>query len=137
MRRSFLSRLIGLVLATLVSLSAPGLGLAHGYAHHEAKEHADHEREHHHGASESTPVAPGELTLSVAGTGSSGDHGHPELSLALSGRADVALFVLPAKVELPPYVLVESQASLLLTAAPPRAGPPDAPPRQPRAPPLG
>ena len=137
MRRSLLTRVIGLLLATLVGLSAPGLGLTHGYAHHEAKEHADHEHEHRHGTSESAPVAVDDLIVAVEGTGSSGDHGHPELSLALSGRADVALFVLPAKVELPAYVVAESQASLLLTAAPPRAGPPDAPPRQPRAPPLG
>jgi hypothetical protein len=137
MRRSALSRLAGIILATLVSLSAPGLGLAHGYAHHEAMEHADDEREHHHAATGATPLAADALISSIDGTGSTGDHGHPELSLALSARADVGLFVLAAKVELPPYVVVQTQASLLLTAAPPRAGPPDAPPRQPRAPPIG
>lgn len=137
MRRSFVSRLSGLTLATLVSLSAPGLGLAHGYAHHEAREHAEHAREHHHGASEGAQPAPDQPTAALEDAGRSGDHGHPELSPAMSGRADVALFILPAKVELPAYVVIDGRASLLLTAAPPRAGPPDAPPRQPRAPPLG
>lgn len=137
MRRSPHSRVIGLLLATLVGLSAPGLGLAHGYAHHEANEHTGHEREHHHGLSERAPAAPDELIASVRGTESSGDHGHPELSLALSSRTDLAPFVLAVKVELLAYMVVRSQASMLLTAAPPRAGPPDAPPRQPRAPPLG
>ena len=137
MRRSSLSRFASMVLAALVSLSAPGLGLAHGYAHHEANEHAGHEREHHHGLSESAPAAPEELIASVRGTGSSGDHGHPELSLALSSRTDLTPFVLAVKVELLAYMVVRTQASMLLTAAPPRAGPPDAPPRQPRAPPLG
>lgn len=137
MRRPSVSRLSGIVLATLVSLSAPGLGLAHGYAHHEAVEHAEEERDHHHGVPNGPTSAAHELIDSVDGTGSSGDHGHPELSLALSARADVGLFVPATKVELPPHVVVETQASLLLTVAPPRAGPPDAPPRQPRAPPLG
>ena len=137
MRRCSLSRLTGLCLAVLVSLSAPGVGLAHGYAHHEAKEHADHEREHHHGVWESERSASELLTAAVENAGGSGDHDHPELSQAMSGRADAALFVVAPRVELPAYVVVASHASLLLTAAPPRAGPPDAPPRQPRAPPLG
>ena len=139
MRHSPLSRFTGLVLATLVGVSAPGLALAHGYAHHEAREHAEHEHghEHHHAtpaADESESSAdPG---ASIESAGSTGDHDHPELSLGLSARAEIPLFVVPSAVTLPDYVLVDSRASLLLTAAPPRAGPPDAAPRQPRAPPL-
>jgi len=137
MRCSPLSRFTGIVLAALVSLSAPGLGLAHGYAHHEARERADNGREHHHGVSESTPSGSGEFTAWVDGTGRTDDHGHPELSVARSARADLPLFVVAANIALSEPVVVESQASLLLTAAPARAGPPHAPPRQPRAPPLG
>lgn len=139
MRRSPLSRVTGLVLATLVGISAPGLALAHGYAHHEAREHAEHEHGHEH--QHATPAAhesesSADHVASIESTGSSGDHHHPELSLGLSTRAEIPLFVVPSAVTLPEYVLVESRASLLLTAAPPRAGPPDAAPRQPRAPPF-
>lgn len=139
MRRSPLSRFTGLVLAALVGISAPGLALAHGYAHHEASEHAEHEHGHEH--RHATPTADeGASTVNQTGSiesaGRSGDHDHPQLSLGLSARAEIPIFVVPGTVALPEYVLVDSRASLLLTTAPPRAGPPDAAPRQPRAPPL-
>lgn len=145
MRRSPLSRFTGLLLATLVGVSAPGLALAHGYAHHEAREHAEHEHGHGHGHGlehhHATPADEQGATsadheASIGSAGSTGDHHHPELSPGLSARAEILLFVVPPSVAFPDYVLVDTRASLLLTAAPPRAGPPDAAPRQPRAPPL-
>ncbi len=137
MRRSPLFRLASFLLAMVVGFSTPGLALAHGYAHHEAHEHSQQGRQHQHGDREDPTAAPhAELTPSAKAAGNSGDHDHPQLSLALSTRADVPLFVMPAGLILPAYIVIESQTSLLLTAAPPRAGPPDAPPRQPRAPPL-
>lgn len=139
MRRSPLSRLTALVMAMLVGLSAPGLALAHGYAHHEASEHAQHEHghgHHHSGAERPGTSFSADHAPSVEPGGDSGDHAHPQLSLGLSARADSPLFVLPPAISLPEYVLIQSRASLLLTAAPPRAGPPGAAPRQPRAPPL-
>jgi hypothetical protein len=139
MRRSPLSRFTGLVLAALVGISAPGLALAHGYAHHEAREHAEHEHGHEH--RHATPAADegasaANQTGSIESAGRSGDHDHPQLPLGLSARAEIPLFVVPSAVTLPAYVLVDSRVALLLTGPPPRAGPPDAPLRQPRAPPL-
>ncbi|MGI9077116.1 MAG: hypothetical protein ACR2G6_07270 [Gemmatimonadaceae bacterium] len=139
MRRSPVSCFAGLLMAMLAGLSAPSLALAHGYAHHEAHEHAEHEREHH-GSEHLGPGAAShdELTASLRAADHPGDHAHPQLFRAVSVRTDVVLFVAAAPaVSLPADIVLVDAASLLLTAAPARAGPADAPPRQPRAPPLG
>jgi len=139
MRRSPVSMLIGLLIAMLAGLSAPALALAHGYAHHEAHEHAEHERAHHGSELlDDGSASHNELTLSLRGVDHPADHAHPRLFHAVSVRTDVVLFVAPAlAVNLPADIVLVGTASLLLTAAPARAGPSDAPPRQPRAPPLG
>ena len=139
MRRSPVSRLAGLLMAMLAGLSAPGLALAHAYAHHEAHENAEHEREHHRVEHLGQGAAShDDLTASIRAEDHTRDHAHPQLFHAVSVRTDVVLFVAagPA-VSLPADIVIVDTASLLLTAAPARASPADAPPRQPRAPPLG
>ena len=138
MRHPPLLRIAALVVAMLPALSGQLLALAHGHAHHEAQEHADHDREHHHAMSESSAHAVIDApTPSIGPSGGSGDHGHPELSPALSARADVLFFVIAPSPSFADFVMVRSRASLPLPTAPPRAGPHDESPRQPRAPPLG
>jgi len=137
MRRSPVSCFAGLLMAMLAGFSAPGSGLAHGYAHHEAHEHS--EGEHNPGGPSGLGVgAHDELTASLRAADDTEDHAHPQLFHAVSVRADVLLFVAAAvAVSLPSDIVILDTASLLVTAAPARAGPADAPPRQPRAPPLG
>lgn len=138
MGRSTPSRLAALLLATLVGFAAPGLALAHAYAHQEAQEHGRNGREHHHGKSAGPTVGSAtQATPSFETPGGSGRHPHPELSPALSARANLSLFVMPSAVTLPEYLAVVNRASLRLKADPPRAGSPDALLRQPRAPPQG
>lgn len=125
MHRSLASRLAGVLIAVLVGFSAPGLALAHGYAHHESHEQGEHEGEHQR--SEFQGLEP-----------ESGDHGHPQLSQARSARIEVLLLVATVRaVSLPDEIVLVDATSMLLTAAPARAGPPDTPLPQPRAPPLG
>ena len=139
MRCSVVSRITALALATLVGFSAPGLALAHGHAHHEADERAARAHGHAHDIDAAVPAEHGaeEHALLMAAN-EPDDHAHPQLALALAFRIDALLFVVPSVVaaELAGSD-ADSSVSLLLTAAPASAGPPDAPPRQPRAPPLG
>lgn len=139
MARSPFSRAVGLAIAMLVGLSAPSLALAHGYAHHRLHEEAAHEAEHQHGGSHAAAAPLGVGTgPAVEPAHDSEDHGHPQLSHAVSMRVEFPLFVVPALLaSFAVQTELVSSTSLLLTAAPARAGPPDAPPRQPRAPPLG
>jgi hypothetical protein len=99
---------------------------------------AAHKDEHHRGESHAVSAAlrPGvDLELGVAHD--SDDHGHPLVSHAVSMRVDLPLLVIAAlPANFAAEIALVSSTSLLLTAAPARAGPPDAPPRQPRAPPL-
>jgi hypothetical protein len=140
MRCSVVSRITALALATLVSFSAPGLALAHGHAHHEADERAARAHGHAHDVHEAAvPVEHGPDGRALAmGADEPDDHAHPQLALALAFRIDALLFVLPS-VAAAEHAGADgdSSVSLLLTAAAARAGPSDAPPRQPRAPPLG
>lgn len=139
MRCSLVSRIAGLAIATLVGISAPGSAFAHGYAHHEASEHAGPDRAH--GGAVVTEGAAGladERPMLVQATNESTDHPHVQLAHALSVRMDAPLFMLPPiPPAIPVGIVFVSTASLILTAAPARAGPADAPPSQPRAPPLG
>lgn len=139
MRRSLVSRIAAIAIATLVGISTPGSALAHGFAHHEASEHAERDREHRHEAGlDSTNGSHHALTPSVQATNDSKDHVHAQLAHAVPVRMDAPLFILPSiPASLPSEIVFVGTASLLLTAAPARAGPPGAPPRQPRAPPLG
>lgn len=132
MRRSPLSRLTGLFLAMLIGLSGPSLAVAHAHAHHHAAEQAEHDREHHHSGA-ATASAPADVSMGASGE--SGDHAHPVIVCAPSTRAELPFFIAPRATELLASTLVPDQASLLRTAAPRQTGPPDAPPRQPRAPP--
>lgn len=139
MRCSVLSRITALALATLVGFSAPGLALAHGHAHHEAGEQATVGHAHEHADATAVPKEQGpEGRALVMGANAPDNHAHPQLTLALSTRFDAPVYVAPP---IPATGLTESRSdettSLLLTAAPARASPSDAPPRQPRAPPLG
>lgn len=134
MRRSVLSRFTALLAATLMGVSAPGVAVAHGHAHHESREQDEHRHEHEHIAAATT--ASHDAASTVQADGSDGDHDHPMLVLGPSVRGDMALFVVPAVAALPALVLVEPKATRQLIDAPPRAGPLDARPRQPRAPPL-
>lgn len=139
MRRCLVSRIAALTIATLVGISVPGSALAHGYAHHEAGEHAEHDRDHNRApGAEATDELYDGLPPSIQAANESRDHAHPQLARALSVRMDAPPFVLPPiPVAVPSGIAFVGTASLLLTAAPARAGPADAPPRQPRAPPLG
>lgn len=143
MGRSFASRVVALAIATLLGTYTPGLALAHGYAHHEESEHAAHDREHHHGEESRTTDASSDASSdvsapSIRATNESKDHAHPQLAHALSVRMETPVFVLPSdRASVPNEIVFVGTASLLLTAAPARAAPPDAPPRQPRAPPVG
>ena len=139
MRRSLVSRIVALAIASLVGISAPGLAIAHGYAHHESDKHAEHERDHDRAL---VPAPTGELQDGLRSvfqaTNEPNDHAHQRLAHALSVRTYVPLFVLPSvPVTIPVSIVLVSTSSLLLTAAPIWTGPGDAPPRQPRAPPLG
>jgi len=133
--RSVLSRLTGLLVATLMGISAPGLALAHGHSHHESREHAEHRHDHEHTAAAAI-TANHDAASTVQADGSDGDHDHPMLLLGPSVRGDIALFVAPSVATLPALILVEPRVTQRLIDVPPRAGPPDARPRQPRAPPL-
>lgn len=139
MARSPLSHAVRASIAILVSVSAPSLALSHGYAHYRLHEQAAHEAEHHHGASHSaSAAAPLGLGPEIERAHDAEDHGHPQLSHAVSVRVDLPLLLIPAlAASIAAEIALVSSTSLLLTAAPARAGPPDAPPRQPRAPPLG
>lgn len=123
----------------LVGLSAPSLALAHGYAHHRSHEEAAHDGEHHRGESHAASAALRlDISHEVEPAHDSEEHGHPQVSHAVSIRVDLPLFVIPVlAANFSAEIDLVSSTSLLLTAAPARAGPPDAPPRQPRAPPLG
>ncbi len=138
MRRSLVSRIAALAIGTLVGISAPGLAFAHGYAHREASEHAAHEHEHHHGRTDGADEAHHGLTWTAQAADESKDHTHPTLAHALSMRMDSPVFVLPpVPVAAPVAIVLVGTVSWRLTAAPARASPTDAPPRQPRAPPFG
>jgi hypothetical protein len=138
MGRSPFSRAVGLLIAIAAGLYAPSLAVAHGYAHHRLYEAAAHEDEHHRGGPHavSAVLRPG-VYLELGVAHDSEDHGHPLLSHAVSMRVDLPLLVIAAPpANFAAEIALVSSTSLLLTAAPARPGPPDAPPRQPRAPPL-
>lgn len=139
MGRSPLSRVVGLLIAVLVGLSTSSLALAHGYAHRRLHEESTHESGHHQSEFGRVPGAlHAGIRVEVGPVHDSEDHAHPQLSDAVSGRADLKVFVAPVLPAIfPAEIDLANSTSLLLTAAPARAGPPDAPPRQPRAPPLG
>jgi hypothetical protein len=139
MCRPPLSRLVGSLVTVLVALSASIVPLAHGYAHYRLHDERTHEQAHHGAELDGAQSAWHDAArVEIGATDHSDDHGHPQVSSALSGRAELKVLVgpAPAPVLIAQIELTES-ASLLLTAAPARAGPPDAPPRPPRAPPLG
>lgn len=123
----------------LVGFSAPGLAVAHGYAHHEAHEHPEHDRhEHVGGADRLTGGWRGGLAALVPPTDDHQGHAHPELSRAVSVRLNAPFIAaLPPEVGPLAITVLAGTASLRLTASLARAGPPEASPRQPRAPPLG
>ncbi len=139
MRRSLVSRITALVIATLVGFASPALALAHGYAHHEAGEHGEQDGGHSGALGpEATDELHDGLPLSIQAAYESKDHAHPQLAHARPMRISAPLFVLSANpVAVPVGIVCVGTAALLPTAAPARAGPADAPPRQPRAPPLG
>ena len=120
MKRSPGSLILALVWAFVAALSAPGLAVAHGEAHHHRAEaaHAQaHElaREHEHD-----------------------DHEHPELAAPVgSGRVDLAPAVITATVVAPLANVATVRTALIDTRVSVRDGPPPDSPRQPRAPPLG
>ena len=139
MRRLQVSRLVGSMVAVLVALSASSLPLAHAHAHHRL--HDERAHEHGHDPTEShaarAPLSDAAGT-EIAATHESKDHAHSQASATVSARAELKWFVGPAPA--PPLITqieLTDSVSLLLTAAPARAGPPDARPRQSRAPPLG
>jgi len=129
MRSSFTSRVAALLLGTLVGVSTPGVALAHGYAHHEANEHADEHADHDQASADASNADRDALSASIGSADDSRDHAHAQLSHALSARLDALQFVLaPEAGKLASRIAFVDTASLRLTTAPPR---------QPRAPPLG
>jgi len=127
-----------LLIAALVAFASPALALAHGYAHHEAHEAEEHQRQHSHGeGAGASRSSPGDLSTELRTRDDAEEHGHPQISHAICVRVAMPLFVAPAApAGLPIDIVRFATASLRLTAAPPRAGPAHARPRQPRAPPI-
>ena len=136
MRRSPLSRAVAAVLAIIASLAVPGSALAHGFAHHEAHEHALAGEGGAHGHAAAT------ATRAVRAAHDDGDHlghTHPQLGYAVAKRAESA----PAPAAIVPggttlaldLTTVASTARTIVAAARPRADPAHGPPASPRAPP--
>lgn len=138
-RRSLVSRIAALAIATLVGSSASGLGVAHGYAHHEAGEHAGQDRGHDRAsAAEATKDLHHEALPSIDAVDESRHHSHPQVAPALSVRLGHPLFVLSMLAgSVSDGIVFVDIASLPLNSAAAGPRPPDASPRQPRAPPLG
>jgi len=140
MARSLVSRIAALAIATLVASSGSSLGVAHGYAHHEAGEHSGPGRAYDAGAAAEDTGQPHDGLLQLVDEANrSRDHAHPQVGRALSVRVNPPLFALSTRGGSVPesIVRVVGTASLPLNAAPARARHPDASPQQPRAPPLG
>ena len=134
MGRSPLFRVVAPAIAVLVGVSTSSAVLAHGYAHHRL--HDEIVREDRHRAT--SAASHHDTRVAVEAAHDFDEHAHPQLANAVSGRADLKVFIGPISAAvLPAPIELADRTSLSLTAAPARAGPPDAPPRQPRAPPLG
>lgn len=117
--------------AFVVATSAPGLAVAHGYAHLHAAGHARDQGAVHVDESDREKSARVE-------DAEHGAHQHPQSDAAVPSRASAAQFVAAAVVAL------TLGTDVPVAAAAPRAEPvdvPDGPPpdraTQPRAPPLG
>lgn len=138
MLRLRLPRAARLLIAVLVGFAPPTLALAHGYAHHESHENEEHARQHAHGEGLGTSRSShGEMITALRAGDDAQHHGHPQLCQAMAVRVGISLFVVMAPIaSLPLDIVHVAAASLLLTAAPARAGPAHARPRQPRAPPI-
>jgi hypothetical protein len=141
-RRSLMSRLAALLVASLAGFAAPAAALGHGVAHarahqqeHFAAEHAEapghaaaldwHGGDLHHDRS------------TVSGLGDEADHPHPQLDCALRVRPDIPAFVLlvPAVVPCTRVLHLRSEPPVAHDALP-RADPSHGPPPRLRAPPL-
>lgn len=136
MRRTNVSRIAAMSIAVLTVISVPGSGLAHGYAHHEAIGHEVHQ--HPSGAEPDTESRDGMNLLSEAAD-TSETHVHPQLAFAVSGRMHAPLLV---DAGIPETIATGIEpartASVPFSHAPLRASsPPDAAPKQSRAPPTG
>lgn len=81
MRRSRGARLFALMTALVASLSAPGVALSHGYAHHEAHEHAETAHADPSGIADDHAAA-----AESAGREQPSDHGHPEIAGCVCAR---------------------------------------------------
>ena len=138
MLRSPLPRVAGFLIAVLVSFASPALALAHGYAHHQAHEHEEHSRQHFHGEGvDASRSSHGQLSTELQAADTGEDHGHPQLSGAVSARVSIPVFrIIVPTTELPVAIVRVATVSLPLTAVLARASPSHARPRQPRAPPL-
>lgn len=136
MRRCHVSRLAAMAIAVLAGISVPGLGVAHGYAHHDASGLELHEH-----PSNAEPITESRDGL-YPPTGEASDsktHVHPQLAYALSARMYAPLFLQAGLPETTRNgVELARTASVLFATAPaPARSPPDAAPKQSRAPPAG
>lgn len=137
-RRSLISRISTLTIATLVGVSVPGLAVSHGQAHHEIDDHAQQHSDYERSSSAPTHNSHDVPGTSIHVANEPTDHAHPQVADALSVRLDALVFVLAApSVVVPSTIVFVDAASLLLTDAPARPGDADKSPRNPRAPPLG
>ena len=134
MHRSPLSRACTLVAALFVAFSAPGTALAHGVAHHAEAHHAEaHHVDPHEGPSDHVDAdRPSEFEADHPV-----EHGHQTLGPATTSRTDALLVPLTPVAAPCVAKIVEREDAPLALVSGPLAGPPEASPRQPRAPPLG
>ena len=128
MQRPCSSRIVAALLALVAGLVVPGSAVAHGFAHHEAHEHALA-----HGANADPAGAVIDHDDSASG------HAHPQLAYAATKRPESA----PPAAVVPcgttrtlDLAVVSTAARTIVAAARPRADPAQAPPASPRAPPC-
>ena len=127
--RTLTSRAFAFLVALIAGLAAPGSAVAHGFAHHEAHEHA---------LAHGNDAAPSRAFVADHNDDAHG-HAHPQLAYAAAAkRPELAqpAAILPCGTTLALDLMsVEPAARKVVAAARPRADPAHGPPGSPRAPP--
>ena len=121
--------MLWLLLALVVGLTPTSLAFAHGEAHHRAV----HQRAAH--ADNGLTIDHAQGVMPAEGDA---DHDHPGVDVRLSARGENHLdsAIAAAPLALSKALVSASRVVLVATSVLPRAGPVDAPARQPRAPPI-
>ncbi|MGZ8491366.1 MAG: hypothetical protein ACXWZS_04070 [Gemmatirosa sp.] len=144
MRRRPPARLIAFLTALLVSLTAPGLAVAHGLAHdHLAHEHAAAAAHHANEAGHDDARDHGAETPALQAAEHEHQHGHATVAVAPGARElsrldlPVAPAVAPEPAPPPTTLIVVRSAALSDRALLARPDPESGPPPRLRAPPVG